>query len=248
MTNKKNILALSIIFLVLLIDQVIKIWVKTHMSLGQEIKMFGLDRALIHFVENEGMAFGWKLEIGEQQNYDYGKLLLSLFRIGAVGFLIYYIRSLIQSKVNNGLIACFSLILAGALGNIIDSAFYGLIFSESSYHTENIALLFPPEGGYGTFLHGKVVDMFYFPMFEGVFPAWVPLWGGEPYQFFRPVFNFADAAISVGVVSLILFQRAFFNEDEKVQPVVNVSETITEDISNENDNIEEIDVNISQAI
>jgi signal peptidase II len=175
----------------------------------------GFDRALIHFVENEGMAFGWKLDLG--QDYDYGKLILSLFRIGAVGFLIYYIKSLITADVPKGLIVCFSLILAGALGNIIDSAFYGLIFSNSSYHGETLAQMFPAEGGYGSFLHGKVVDMFYFPLFDGVFPAWLPFGlGGEPYLFFRPVFNFADAAISVGVAVLILFQRSYFNEEEPV--------------------------------
>lgn len=224
MTNKKNLLAIGIVFLVLLIDQAIKVWVKTNMHLGDEIKLFGNERTLIHFVENEGMAFGWKLNIGE--NYDYGKLLLSLFRIGAVMFLIYYIRSLIQQQMPNGLIVCFSLILAGALGNIIDSAFYGLIFSESSYHAENIAQLFPPEGGYGSFLHGKVVDMFYFPLFDGIFPSWVPIWGGEPYLFFRPVFNFADAAISVGVASLILFQRSFFKEEEPTPMPTSTTETI----------------------
>ncbi len=203
------------------------------MHLGEEIKMFGLDRALIHFVENEGMAFGWKLEISQEQGYDYGKLLLSLFRICAVGFLIYYIRGLIKSTNPNGLIASFSLILAGALGNIIDSAFYGIIFSDSSFHSENIAQFFPAEGGYGSFLQGKVVDMFYFPLFEGVLPAWLPFgWGGEPFQFFRPVFNFADAAISVGVASLIIFQRAYFNEDEapKAETAVVAEEIIEENV------------------
>lgn len=212
MKENKNWLAIGVVMTILAIDQAIKIWVKTNMHLGQEIQILGFDRALIHFVENEGMAFGWKLDLGNE--YDYGKLLLSLFRIGAVGFLIYYIRNLIKEKMPNGLIFSFSLILAGALGNIIDSAIYGLIFSESSYHTENIAQLFPAEGGYGTFLHGKVVDMFYFPLLDGVFPAWLPIWGGEPYLFFRPVFNFADAAITVGVASLLLFQRAFFSDPE----------------------------------
>lgn len=186
------------------------------MYIGQEIQIFGFERALIHFVENEGMAFGWKLDLGAE--YDYGKLLLSLFRIVAVGFLVVYIRTLIQEKASTGLVVCFSMILAGALGNIIDSAFYGLIFSESSYHAENVATMFPEEGGYGTFLHGKVVDMFYFPLLEGVFPAWIPSWGGEPFLFFRPVFNFADACISVGVAWLIFFERSFFSEKEAVSP------------------------------
>jgi signal peptidase II len=222
--NKKAILATSIVLSILAIDQAIKIWVKTNMHLGEEIKILGFDRALIHFVENEGMAFGWKLDLGG--DYDYGKLLLSLFRIGAVGFLVYYIRGLIKSAVPTGLIASFSMILAGAIGNIIDSAFYGKIFSDSSYHTENVAQLFPAEGGYGNFLHGKVVDMFYFPLFDGTFPAWFPFgFGGEPYLFFRPVFNFADAAISVGVAFLLIFQRSYFNDEEQAQPSENISTT-----------------------
>ena len=212
MLSKKSQVAIAVVFLLLLIDQFIKVWVKTHMYIGQEIQLLGFERALIHFVENEGMAFGWKLDLGGE--YDYGKLLLSLFRIAAVVFLMMYIRTLIKQKESTGLIICFSMILAGALGNIIDSAFYGLIFSESSYHAENVATMFPIEGGYGAFLHGKVVDMFYFPLLEGVFPAWIPRWGGGPYLFFRPVFNFADACISVGVTWLIFFERSFFTEKE----------------------------------
>lgn len=150
------------------------------------------------------MAFG--LTLGGE----YGKLALSLFRIAAVSFLLYYLRMLLRSKVSFGLIVCFSLILAGAIGNIIDSAIYGLIFSETPYHG-GVATMFPAEGGYAGFLHGKVVDMFYFPMFEGFFPEWLPLWGGEHFLFFRPVFNVADAAITVGVLSLLLFFRSFFS-------------------------------------
>ena len=177
------------------------------MQYGQEILIFGLDWARIHFVENNGMAFGWQL------GGNYGKLILSLFRIVAVGFLIYYIRYLIKEKANIGLLFSFSLILAGAIGNIIDSAFYGLIFSDS-FHG-NIATLFPEEGGYSGFLYGRVVDMLYFPMFEGNFPAWFPLWGGRDFQFFKPVFNIADASISVGVINILLFQRSFFSQPEQ---------------------------------
>lgn len=165
--------------------------------------MLGQSWALIHFVENEGMAFGITL------GGEYGKLALSLFRIAAVCFLFYYLRLLLRSKVSFGLITSFSLILAGAIGNILDSAFYGLIFSESSPHGPGV--MFPEGGGYASFLHGKVVDMFYFPMYEGFFPKWVPVWGGEHFQFFRPVFNVADAAITVGVLSLLLFFRSFFS-------------------------------------
>lgn len=166
--------------------------------------MLGLSWALIHFVENEGMAFGITL------GGDHGKLALSLFRIAAVGFLVYYLRLLLRSKVPFGLILSFALILAGAIGNIIDSAFYGLIFTETPYHG-GVATMFPEGGGYAGFLHGKVVDMFYFPMFEGFFPQWMPVWGGEHFQFFRPVFNIADAAITTGVLSLLIFFRSFFS-------------------------------------
>ena len=193
---------------VLLLDQIVKIWVKTHMEYGDEIFIFGMSWARIHFVENNGMAFG--LSLGGE----YGKLALSLFRVLAVGFLGYYIYHLIQNKASFGLLTCFALILAGALGNILDSAFYGLIFSESPYHG-GLATLFPPEGGYSSFLHGKVVDMLYFPMVDGTFPDWLPIWGGEHFLFFRPVFNFADTAITVGVLSLIFFHRGFFSGQTK---------------------------------
>jgi signal peptidase II len=201
---KKSTKVILLIFLVLIIDQVVKIWVKTHMYLGEEIPIFGSERMLIHFVENNGMAFG--LSLGGE----YGKLALSLFRIIAVGFLGYYIHFLIKHKATFGLLACFGLILAGALGNIIDSAFYGLIFSESSYHHAGVAEMFPEEG-YAGFLHGKVVDMLYFPLIEGTYPDWVPFKGGDPFRFFRPVFNLADTSITVGVLSLILFHRHFFS-------------------------------------
>lgn len=194
-----------IIFSVLVIDQCLKIWIKTNLAYGEEIKILGQSWALIHFVENPGMAFG--LTLGG----DYGKLALSLFRIAAVCFLIYYLRMLLRSNVSFGLIASFSLILAGAIGNIIDSAFYGMIFSETPEYHGGVATMFPEGGGYAGFLHGKVVDMFYFPMFEGFFPEWMPIWGGEHFQFFRPVFNVADASITVGVLSLLIFFRSFFS-------------------------------------
>lgn len=153
------------------------------------------------------MAFG--LEFGGS----FGKLFLSLFRIVAIGFIGYYLYSLIRKNSNTLLIICLSLIFAGAIGNIIDSAFYGLIFSNSYFH---VAQFMPAGGGYGTFLHGMVVDMFYFPIINTTLPSWVPFWGGEEFIFFRPVFNLADASISVGVITLILFQkRLFLKEDEK---------------------------------
>ena len=239
--KNKTILAFCLIFFILLLDQAVKIYVKTHFLLGEEYKIFGFDRALIHFVENPGMAFG--MEFGG----DYGKLALSLFRIVAVGFLSYYIHNLIKAGASVGLVISFSLILAGALGNIIDSAFFGMIFSDSvpEMHGGDYAKIFPPEGGYGTFLHGRVVDMFYFPLIEGVYPAWMPNEesflgkflpnAGTRYQFFQPVFNVADASITVGVASLILFQRSYFAESEEKESIIveNVEEKI-ENINEDN--------------
>lgn len=206
-TLKRSVLVWWIILMVLLVDQVLKIWVKTHMEYGDEIKIFGLDWALIHFVENNGMAFG--LSLGG----DYGKLALSLFRIIAVAFLVYYLRFLLKTNAATGILVSFSLILAGALGNILDSAFYGMLFSESPYHG-GVATLFPEGGGYASFLHGRVVDMFFFPMFSGYFPEWMPFVGGDHYLFFKPVFNVADASITLGVLNILIFQRQFLSYKE----------------------------------
>lgn len=203
-SKKKFYILLAVILLVLLADQCVKIWVKTNMSIGEEFYMFGQDWAVIHFVENNGMAFG--LTFGGE----YGKLALSLFRITAVVLLGFYLRWLLREKAPIILLTGFGLILAGALGNIIDSAFYGLLFSESTFH-DDPAMFLPPEGGYASFLHGKVVDMLYFPIAEGYFPEWFPVWSGEPYLFFRPVFNIADMAISIGVL-FILVLHVFFSK------------------------------------
>lgn len=195
-----------IVFLVLLADQALKIWVKTTMTLGQEIHLAG-NWAILHFTENNGMAFGMQFA------GDYGKLALSLFRIIAVIFLAWYIWHLSKRGTKFGVIACFSLIMAGAMGNIFDSAIYGLIFSESTFF--DIARMFPAEGGYSTFLHGKVVDMFYFPILQGTYPQWFPFWKGQEFIFFRPVFNISDSAITTGVLSLIIFERKFFQGYEE---------------------------------
>lgn len=203
---KKSTAVLITIPAILILDQAVKIYVKTHIHYGDGFDMLGLSWAKIHFVENEGMAFG--LSFGGLT----GKYILSIFRIIMVVFLFYILRNLIKHKETYGLIVSFSMIIAGALGNIIDSLFYGLIFSESYFHG-GLATMFPPEGGYGSFLTGKVVDMLYFPMIDTVLPEWVPLWGGERFEFFRPVFNIADSAITVGVASILLFHRRFFNSE-----------------------------------
>ena len=188
--------ATLIICSVLLADQLLKFWIKLNLQLGEEIQI--ADWFIIHFTENPGMAFG--LELGGS----YGKLFLSLFRMVAVVGIFFWLRSLIRQNAGALSVASVSLILAGALGNIIDSAFYGMIFSES---LGSAATLFPEEGGYGSFLHGRVVDMFYFPLYKGYLPDWLPIWGGDYFIFFRPIFNLADASISVGVALMLLFQR-----------------------------------------
>ncbi|MCR9152899.1 MAG: lipoprotein signal peptidase [Bacteroidetes bacterium] len=194
--------ALWIILGVLILDQALKIWVKTSFTLGEDLVI--TDWFILHFTENPGMAFG--VEFGG----DWGKLLLSIFRIATVVFIFIWLKRLVQREVSKGGIIAVSLILAGALGNIIDSAFYGLIFQASDAYT--VAEMFPEGGGYAPLLFGKVVDMFYFPIIKGYLPDWL---GGDYFIFFRPVFNLADAAISTGVGLLILNQKSVFQEETK---------------------------------
>lgn len=196
MKSRKNnsIISVAVVILLLIVDQLSKIWVKTHMGLYDTIHI--TEWFKIYFVENNGMAFG--IEAG-------GKLFLSLFRIIAVVLIIFYLHRLLKLNYKSGFIVCISLILAGAAGNIIDSIFYGVIF-EASY-PGHVASFVPWGEGYTTLLHGKVVDMFYFPLFSGTYPDWMPFVGGEDFLFFRFIFNVADSAITIGVILLLLFYR-----------------------------------------
>ncbi len=200
-TGKK---AVFLILLIVLADQILKFWVKTHMVIGEERSLFG-DWGLLHFIENNGMAFG--MEIGGKT----GKIILSLFRIAAITAIGWFLHSLIKKETYTGLILAVSAILAGAVGNLLDSALYGMIFSESYSQP---ALLFPPDGGYSSFLMGRVVDMFYFPVIDTTWPDWSPFRPGESFVFFRPVFNIADSAITCGVFAIILFQKKMFRDLE----------------------------------
>ncbi|WP_283391975.1 lipoprotein signal peptidase [Millionella massiliensis] len=200
--RKKSLFVVLLVIGLLILDQIVKICVKTHMTLDEAIPVFG-EWFYIRFIENRGAAYG--MELGG----DFGKLFLSLFRIVAVVAIGWYIRRLIRHQAPVGVIVGVSVVLAGALGNIVDSAFYGLIFSESTF-TE-VARFVPWGEGYASFLHGSVVDMLYFPIIEiEQMPDWVPIWGGEPFTFFSPIFNIADSYVTCGMVYLLLFQYKFF--------------------------------------
>ena len=203
---KQGLLVAVFILILLVVDQVIKIWVKTSMPLYDTIEITSWFK--IHYIENNGMAFGMTF---------INKLFLSLFRIIAIVLLIYYIFGLLQKGARRGYILFVAVITAGAIGNMIDSMFYGLIFSGASPHY--VSYFVPFGKGYAPFLMGKVVDMFYFPMINGTFPEWLPIWGGEDFVFFSPVFNFADACVSVGVIVLLIFYQKelvdLFRENEK---------------------------------
>jgi signal peptidase II len=194
--------SLLLIFGILIVDQIVKILVKTNMVMGEEIHVFG-NWFRIHFLENNGMAFG--VEWGGKT----GKAALSVFRMIAIAGISWYLSVLIKKKAHIGLILSVSAIIAGAAGNLIDSAFYGMIFSES-FHTP--AILFPEGGGYSSFLQGRVVDMLYFPVINTHWPEWSPIRPGQSFVFFRPVFNLADTSITLGVTAILLFQKRFLEE------------------------------------
>lgn len=202
-----------IIALIIIADQVLKIWVKTNYRFGDETEILSWFR--IHFIENSGMAWGWKF------GNETGKIVLTLFRMAAVIFGTWYLGKIIKQQYHKGFIVCASLIYAGALGNLIDSTFYGMIF-DTGLHFDPIAKDYIhymgtstfSTNGYSSFLHGSVVDMLYFPIFDTTLPSWVPFWGGQDFEFFSPIFNIADASISIGVITLVLFQKRFFKKNQ----------------------------------
>lgn len=216
MKLSRGLLAAIIIVGVLFIDQIVKIWIKTHLYLGEEIVI--ADWFRIYFIENNGMAFG--MEIGS-------KLFLTLFRIVAVSLLIYYIIKIRNRRyIKTGYIVCCALITAGAAGNIFDSVFYGVLFNNP--YPPEVAVMFPEGGGYAPLFHGKVVDMLYFPLFSFYWPDWMPFVGGQYFLFFQPIFNIADAAITVGIFILILFYSRYLSS-----PVAQEGELIDERSTND---------------
>lgn len=203
----KKIHVVLLILAVVFIDQWLKIHIKTHFQLNTSMPVFG-DWFQLYFVENPGMAYGWKF------GGNWGKLALTVFRMGAVVFGVYYLNKIIKEKYKTGFIVCAALIFAGAVGNLIDSCFYGLIFDKGMVFIPHVNDYAGYPGlaqfsgkGYGSFLHGNVVDMLYFPIIKGHFPDWFPIWGGQYFEFFQPIFNIADAAISTGVITLLVFQK-----------------------------------------
>jgi signal peptidase II len=208
--SKTAKISILTVLLILLCDQTLKLFIKSHYPIGHDYAIFSWFH--IYFIENNGMAFGMEL---------FGKLFLSLFRIAAGIFLVYYLRKIIQRQLPTGYIISISLILAGAIGNLLDSMFYGLLFSDSM---GQVAQFMPEGGGYASLFYGKVVDMLYFPLIEGHFPDWLPVWGGEDFIFFRPIFNIADSAVSVGVVLILLFYRHYLSDNENKKDTVPQSE------------------------
>ncbi|MFM2145734.1 MAG: hypothetical protein RL732_570 [Bacteroidota bacterium] len=218
------------ILTIILLDQGLKIWVKTHMNYGDHITLIS-DWFRLYFIENAGMAWGWRF------GGDWGKMALTLFRLGAVIFGVFYLRHIINRQLNKGFIFCSALIFAGALGNLIDSLFYGLVFDKgmlldpvSREYMGYAGLAKMSFQGYGSFLHGNVVDMIYVPLIENqLLPNWIPIWGGETFTFFSPIFNIADASISVGVILIFIFQKQFFPKAEETgTPTIETGSTVND--------------------
>lgn len=203
--------SILIILLVLVVDQILKIYIKTHYPIGEVSRMFGMDWARLHFIENSGMAWGWKF------GNEAGKVALTLFRLVAVIFGSWLLVKFARQKYSKGFMICVALIYAGALGNLIDSMFYGMLFDRGLHFDPAFGDYVGYEGiakmggaGYSSFLHGSVVDMLYFPMIKSTYPSWFPWVGGQPFEFFAPIFNIADMAISTGVLTLLVFQKKFY--------------------------------------
>jgi signal peptidase II len=216
-----------IIALIIIVDQVLKIWIKTTYPTGHVADVIG-SKFQLYFVENSGMAWGWKF------GNEIGKIVLTLFRLAAVIFGTWYLGRIVRHNYHKGFIICAALIYAGALGNLIDSMFYGMIFDKGMHYDASIKDFIGYSGiaafsthGYSSFLHGSVVDMLYFPIVRSTFPNWLPLVGGKDFEFFSPIFNIADASISVGVITLLLFQKRFFKRYRNI-PVHSTVETNTE--------------------
>ena len=209
----RNVIIL--IVLIIGIDQALKIWIKTTYPFGHVMDVLGMPWFKLYFIENKGMA--WGLEFGG----DLGKMALTLFRLAAVIFGTWYLVRLVKQRYSRGFIVCASLIYAGALGNLIDSMFYGMIFEASTY--DHVAKVFPATG-YAGFLHGRVVDMLYFPIIQSNWPNWMPVVGGDSFEFFSPIFNIADASISVGVITLLLFQKRFFRKQDDTVAVTETTQ------------------------
>jgi len=220
-----------IILLIIIADQVLKLWIKTHYQLNESHKIIGSGFQL-YFVENPGMAYGWKF------GGNWGKMALTIFRMGAVVFGTWYLAKIIKQKQHRGFIFCASLVYAGALGNLIDSSFYGLIFDKGMTVDPTIKEYVGYSGlaqfsshGYASFLHGNVVDMLYFPVIKGHFPSWVPFWGGDDFEFFRPIFNIADASITTGILSILVFQKRFFKQhiNKEKHPTVETNALVNDE-------------------
>lgn len=221
---------LFIVFLILLLDQIIKIYVKTHFVIGSTSAVHVAGNWFqLFFIENEGMAFGMTI-----MDNPLGKVILTVFRLVAVAFGFFWVKKLVQKHYSKGLLICAALILAGAAGNLIDSMFYGLIFTESDY--TQMARFVAPGKGYGSFLHGRVVDMFYFPMIDTTWPKWMPFLGGKALRFFEPIFNLADAAISAGVITLLLFQKRFLAQQHKNATASNTAQPAENTVGQNVDN------------
>ncbi len=202
-----------LISLIIFVDQALKIWIKTSHPTGEVLRVFGMDWFRLHFIENPGMAWGWKF------GNETGKMILTLFRLAAVIFGTWYLGKIVKQQYSRGFVICAGLIYAGALGNLIDSMFYGMIFDKGLHYDAAIneyvsysGIAEFSSGGYSSFLHGSVVDMLYFPIIKSNFPSWMPFVGGQDFEFFSPIFNIADASISIGVITLLIFQKRFFKK------------------------------------